>query len=248
MSDLDRACRDLVIANRTLAHEGVVDAYGHVSIRHPEKPDRFLISRSRSPELVEVGDIMELTFDGAPVVGDRRAPYLERFIHGSIYERRSDVMAVVHSHAEGVLPFSITSVPLRPVIHSASDCGAVIPVWDIRDRFGDTNLLVVNVEQGKDLAEALGPNNVALMRGHGFVAAAHSLVHVLRIAIALPRNARVLLEAMRIGEVKALSQGEIDAKNATMGLANSPAVQRAWEYWAHRCGCGNLLDGIPAKK
>jgi HCOMODA/2-hydroxy-3-carboxy-muconic semialdehyde decarboxylase len=248
MSSLDRAIRDLVVANRILAHEGVCDAYGHVSIRHPERPDRFLLSRSRSPELVEAGDIMQFHFDGSPV-DDDRPPYLERFIHGAVYEARPDVMAVVHSHAEGVLPFSISTTPLRPVIHAASDCGAHIPVWDIRDHFGDTNLLVVNPDQGRDLAQALGPNNVALMRGHGFVAAAHSLVHVLRMSVALPRNARVMLDAMRLGDIKPLSDGEIALKNATM-RGDSPAVMRAWEYWARRCGCAHMLadtDGEPRK-
>src|SRR6185503_5333301 len=112
MNAVDHAIRDLVIGNRILAYEGVVDAYGHVSMRHPEKPDRFLLSRSRSPELVAPEDIMEFTLDGSPVGGDKRPPYLERFIHGGVYEARPDVMAVVHSHAESVLPFSVSETPL----------------------------------------------------------------------------------------------------------------------------------------
>ena len=153
---LEKALRDVVIANRILAHEGVVDAYGHVSVRHPLDPRRYLLSRSRAPELVERGDIVEFDLEGKSVGGDTRAPCLERFIHGAIYETRPDVQAVVHAHAEAVLPFTISATPLRPVVHMASFIGARIPVWDIRDNFGDTNLLVVNMAQGRDLARGLG--------------------------------------------------------------------------------------------
>src|SRR6266852_7313956 len=155
MSDLDRIVRELVIANRILANEDVVDAYGHVSVRHPDDPGRYLLARSRAPELVERGDIVELALDGTPTREEKRALYLERFIHGAIYEERSDVMAVVHAHAEAVLPFTVTQTPLRPVIHSGSFMGAEVPVWDIADRFGDTNLLVANMAQGRDLARGL---------------------------------------------------------------------------------------------
>src|SRR5262247_1705781 len=167
MSDLDFHIGQLVIANRILANEGVVDAYGHVSTRHPDHPERYLLAWSRSPELVERADIMEITLDGAPVISDGRALYLERFIHGAIYEARPDVHAVVHAHAEDVLPFWITTTPLRPVIHSGSFMGVHVPVWDIADNFGDqTNLLVPNMPQGRDLAQCLDSNSVALMRGH----------------------------------------------------------------------------------
>ena len=190
---LEKALRDVVIANRILAHEGVVDAYGHVSVRHPLDPTRYLLSRSRAPELVERGDIVEFDLEGKSVSGDTRAPYLERFIHGAIYEARPDVQAVVHAHAEAVLPFTISATPLRPVVHMASFIGARIPVWDIRDNFGDTNLLVVNMAQGRDLARGLGGERVALMRGHGFVAAGRSLPEAIRIGVYMPVNARVLL-------------------------------------------------------
>lgn len=239
MSERDLAVRDLVIANRILANEDVVDAYGHVSIRHPQNPERYLLSRSRSPELVERGDIMEFSLDGKPVGDDARPPYLERFIHGAIYEARPDIHAVVHSHAEDVLPFSITTTPLRPVVHSASFIGARIPVWDIRDNFGDTNLLVANMAQGRDLARCLGEERVVLMRGHGFAAAGRALAEVVRIAVYLPRNARVLMNALRLGEVKGLSRGEIEARSAFK--PDAPEMWRAWEYWAVRAGCRDLL-------
>ncbi|HEV8109467.1 MAG TPA: class II aldolase/adducin family protein [Burkholderiales bacterium] len=241
MTDLERATADLVIANRILAHEGIVDAYGHVSVRHPRDPTRYLLARSLSPEMVQRADIMEFDLAGTPAGGDSRQPYLERFIHGAVYEARPEVLAVVHAHAEDVLPFGITSTPLRPVIHSGSFMGAQVPVWDIRDRFGDTNLLVTNMPQGRDLATCLAGNNVALMRGHGFVAAARSLIEVVRMSVYVPRNARVQMAAMQLGDVKPLSRGEIDARNAGY-KPHSPETWRAWEYWATRAGCSELLQ------
>src|SRR6516164_214186 len=175
MSNLDTVIKDLVIANRILAREDVVDAYGHVSIRHPDNPKHFFLARSLAPELVEPPDIVELGLDGQPVRDEKRWLYLERFIHAAIYEARPDIHAVVHAHAEDILPFGIAqATPLRPVIHSGSFIGANVPVWDIADKFGDTNLLVTNMEQGRDLAKCLADNNVALMRGHGFASAARS--------------------------------------------------------------------------
>jgi HCOMODA/2-hydroxy-3-carboxy-muconic semialdehyde decarboxylase len=244
MSDLDNAIRDLVIANRILANENVVDAYGHVSVRHPTKPDHYLLSRSLSPELVTKDDIIEFRLDGTPV-NDDRPPYLERFIHGAVYEMQPRVRAVVHSHAEDTLPFSIsTNTPLCCVAHVASDMGTHVPVWDIADKFGDdTNLLVTNMEQGRDMARALGPNSVVLMRGHGFSAAADGLLKLVRLAVYLPRNARILMNAMRLGEFKRMSAGEI---NSRFGYrSESPAMQRGWEYWAKRAGCGDMLGPGP---
>jgi HCOMODA/2-hydroxy-3-carboxy-muconic semialdehyde decarboxylase len=236
---------DIVVANRILANEDVVDAYGHVSLRHPEDPKRFFLARSLAPELVEPGDIMEFDLEGNALGGDERQPYLERFIHAAVYEARPDVMSVVHAHAEDVLPFGITTAPLRPVIHSGSFMGAQVPVWDIRDRFGDTNLLVTNMAQGRDLAKSLERNQVALMRGHGFVAAARSLIEVVRMSVYVPRNARVQLNAARLGgEVTPLSRGEIDARNAGY-KPYSPETWRAWEYWATRAGCAHLLSKKP---
>jgi HCOMODA/2-hydroxy-3-carboxy-muconic semialdehyde decarboxylase len=240
MAGLDRVLDDLVIANRILAHENVVDAYGHVSVRHPDNARRYLLARSLSPHRVTREDIMQFDLEGNAVDGDGRQPYLERFIHGAVYEARPDALAVVHAHAEDVLPFCISDAPLRPVIHSGSFMGAEVPVWDIRDRFGDTNLLVTSMPQGRDLALRLGNRSVTLMRGHGFVAAARSLIEVVRMSVYVPRNARVQMAAMQLGAVKALSPGEIAARNAGYG-PHSPETWRAWEYWATRAGCEGLL-------
>lgn len=232
---------ELVVANRILAHEDVVDAYGHVSVRNPEQPDRFFLAHSKSPAMVEAGDIVEHDLDANAVKEERRPLYLERFIHAAIYEARPDVVAVVHAHAEDVLPFTITRPPLRPVIHSGAFIGAHVPVWDIAEQFGgSTNLLVTNMAQGRDLAKRLGKNNVALMRGHGFAAAARSLIDVVRMSVYLPRNARVQFKAMQLGELTPLSTGEIESR--TSGYKpQSPETQRAWQYWAQRAGCGHLL-------
>jgi HCOMODA/2-hydroxy-3-carboxy-muconic semialdehyde decarboxylase len=172
--------------------------------------------------------------------------YLERFIHAAIYEARPDVMAVVHAHAEDVLPFTITKAALKPVIHSGAFVGAEVPVWDIAERFGDgTNLLVTNIDQGRDLAKTLAGRSVALMRGHGFAAAARSLIDVVRMSVYLPRNARVQHKAMQLGELKPLSRGEIDARAAGTGYKpQSPETQRAWQYWAQRAGCAELLKQL----
>src|SRR5712691_6816842 len=242
MSSLDTVIQDLVIANRILAREEVVDAYGHVSVRHPDDPGRFLIARSLAPELVTGEDIVELGLDGQPVGDEPRTLYLERFIHAAIFEARPDVMAVVHAHAEDTVPFSIAAATkLRPVIHSGSFIGPEVPVWDIADNFGDTNLLVTNIEQGRDLAKCLSASSVALMRGHGFASAARSLIEVVRLSVYLPRNARALMRAQQLGgEIKYLSQGEIDARNRGYS-PYSTETWRTWEYWANKAGCGHLL-------
>ncbi len=239
MSQLDDLLRDLVVANRILANEDVVDAYGHISVRHPDNPKRFFMSRSLAPELVERHDLIEFDEMGEPV-NDKRPPYLERFIHAAIFEARPDVAAVVHAHAEDTLPFGLVATPLVPVIHSAFLIGGKVPVWDIRNKFGDTNLLVTNMAQGRDLAGCLGGGSVALMRGHGFAAAARSIMEVVRLSVYLPHNARVQMNAMRLGDPKPLSPGELAARAASY-KPHAPESWRAWEYWATRAGCGERI-------
>jgi ribulose-5-phosphate 4-epimerase/fuculose-1-phosphate aldolase len=156
---------------------------------------------------------------------------------------------VVHAHAEDILPFGIaTDTPLRPVIHSGSFIGANVPVWDISENFGDTNVLVSNMAQARDLAKKLGGSNVALMSAHGFASAAKSLIEVVRMSVYLPRNARILQNAKVLGgKIRYLSQGEIDARNKGYS-PYSTETWRTWEYWANKCGCGKLLnrpDGGP---
>lgn len=241
MSNIKQLTGLLVAANRILANENVVDAYGHVSIRHPDDPGKFLLSRSRSPELVEPEDIMIFTLDGKPADGRSDPAYFERFIHCGCYELLPEVNAVVHSHARAVLPFSISSVRLKPAIHTASPCGCELPVWDIEDNFGATNLLVANIEQGRDLARTFVKNRATLMRGHGFTAVGRTLAEVLRVSIYLPVNAQVMMDAIRLGgTIKCLTDGEIEVRESA-GPEGSD-IRRAMDYWARRAGASQYLE------
>lgn len=244
MSIIEKARRQLVAANRILANEGVIDAYGHVSVRHPERQDRFLLSRSRSPQFVASDDIMEFELDGTPVDDSGRAPYLERYIHGSLYAAKPEARSVIHAHTESVLPYTISDVPLRAVTHDAHDTGEGVPVWEIRDGFGDgTDLLVSNREMGDDLAARFGGDDrVVLMRGHGFALWNTAISAAVRASIYLAKNAEVQTIAQAMGAVTPLSAGEIHARRTRPAFQpDSPAMRRSWEYWAERAGCADLI-------
>ena len=219
---------DLVAANHVLARHGVLDAYGHVSMRSPERPDRYFLSRSLAPELVSAADIVEYDLDSKAVKADAPRPYLERFIHGAVYRARPEVKAVVHSHSPSVVPFAASSVRLQPIYHMAGFLGRGAPVFDIRDRFGDTDMLVKNAEQGAALAQILGGGRVALMRGHGFVAAAESIAQAVYFAIYTEMNARLQGEAIALGgSVKYLSEAEARLIEETQ----RGTIERPWELW-----------------
>ena len=236
MSDLSKAREDLVIANRVLANEGVLDAFGHVSVRHPEQPDRFIMSWARSPELIEDGDLLEFTLDGTLIGEDDRMPYIERFIHGAVYEARPDAMAVCHSHTLEILPFSISkTVKLRPVVHTGAIVGREVPVWDIAPEFGsNTDLLVRNMAHGRSLAKALGSGSLALMRGHGCVVAQENVFKMIMASVNMKKNAQVQLAAAQLGgDIIPLSEGEIRTNiESTTGASGG----RQWEYWKRRAG------------
>ncbi|WJR75845.1 class II aldolase/adducin family protein [Bradyrhizobium sp. NP1] len=223
---------DLVTANHVLASENVVDAFGHVSVRHPQKPDRFFLSCSRSPALVSMSDIMEFNLDGTVCGPDDRKPYLERFIHGAIYEARDDIHSVVHNHSADLIPFGVTNTPVKPLLHVAGAIGKEVPIWDIRDSFGDTSLLVTNMTQARDLSGALGDATAILMRGHGAVVTGHSIKSAVLTAIYLQLNAKLDWKARHLGEVRYLSEGEIAASDETL-LAQVPS-ERAWAYFVDR--------------
>jgi ribulose-5-phosphate 4-epimerase/fuculose-1-phosphate aldolase len=226
--------RRLLAANRILANENVVDAFGHVSVRDPRNPARFVMSRSRSPALVELSDLMEFDLEGVPLDPRGRTPYGERMIHAAIYAARHEVMSVVHNHAYAVLPFTVTDVPLRPVVHAAAIIGAEIPVWDIRDDYGDTDMLVRRIEQGRSLADTLGNNTCLLMRGHGAVVVGTDIPRAVLTAIYLQVNAQVLLQARQLGEPALLNEAEVAA--ATASQFSDLALPRAWEYYCQRAG------------
>jgi ribulose-5-phosphate 4-epimerase/fuculose-1-phosphate aldolase len=224
---------ELVTANRILAREGVVDSFGHVSIRHPGLPERYVMSRARAPECIEADDLMEFTLDGDPLDAAGRKPYAERFIHGAVYEARPEIRAVVHSHSPSLIPFGITATPLRPVMHMCASMGTGVPTWDSRTRFGDTNLLVTNMEMARDLAAALGDRAVALMRGHGCVVAGPSLRDVVFNSVYLELNADLQMKAASLGPITFLSDGEVAA---VLSTRSSFTFERAWEYWCRRAG------------
>jgi HCOMODA/2-hydroxy-3-carboxy-muconic semialdehyde decarboxylase len=233
LTPLKHALEELVTANRILASEGVVDAFGHVTIRHPAEADRYMMARARAPECVVLEDVMEFTLDGTPLDPRGRKAYAERHIHGAIYEMYPEVRAVVHNHSPSVIPFGITGAALRPVMHMSASIGAHVPVWDSRARFGDTNLLVTSMAMGRDLATALGSGAVALMRGHGCVVAGKSLREVVFNSVYLQLNAELQLKATALGSITFLSDGEVEAVLATR---SSFTFERAWEYWCRRAG------------
>ena len=233
MSVLQDLTEELVTANHILAHERVVDSFGHISARHPERPDRYFLSRARAPRLAENGDIMEFTLDGNSVGPQPGKPYSERFIHGATYEARPEVMAVVHNHSPNVVPFTVTKQRMRPIMHMCAPIGADIPNWDIRTKFGDTNLLVTSMEMGRDFARTLGSHSVALMRGHGSTVVGRSVREVVFTSVYMEINAEMLIKALAMGDVTYLSDGEIAA--ITKGRAGF-TFERGWENWCHRVG------------
>jgi len=233
MAVLAQAHDELVTANRILARENVVDAFGHVSIRHPDLTNRFILSRARAPECIEVDDLMEFTLEGVPIEPAGRTPYAERFIHAAVYEARPEVNAVVHNHSPSVIPFGITGTPLRPVMHMCASMGVAVPLWDSRTSFGDTNLLVTSLAMARDLAETLASGAVALMRGHGCVVAGRSLREVVFNAVYLELNADLQLKAHALGTTNFLSDGEVESILRTRA---SFTYERAWEYWCRRAG------------
>lgn len=225
---VDDLVGDLVAANRILAGLGVLDGFGHVSVRHPAHAQRYLLSRSLAPELVTAADIVTYDLASAALEGDTRPGYLERFIHGEIYARRADVQAVVHSHAPAVVPFAASSVAMRPIYHMSGFLARGTPVFEMRKRFGDTDLLIRTAPQGAALAESLGEAGIVLMRGHGFCAVGTTLPLAVFRAVYTQTNAELQQRAVALGgEVTYLSQAEAALAEAS----NASVVARPWGLW-----------------
>jgi HCOMODA/2-hydroxy-3-carboxy-muconic semialdehyde decarboxylase len=222
---------DIVTGSRVLADFGVLDGFGHVSARHPANPNRFLMSRSLAPALVTADDIMEFDLDGNAVDARGRSLFLERFIHSEIYRARPDVMSVVHTHSPGVIPYTISQVPLRAVFHNAAFLAAGAPVWDIRKDFGETDMLVRNAAIGRDLALTLGDRPVVLMRGHGDVTVGPSVKLAVFRAYYTDVNARLQSQAIALGgEANYLTPAE----GAKADAVNLAIVDRIWNLWKMR--------------
>jgi ribulose-5-phosphate 4-epimerase/fuculose-1-phosphate aldolase len=244
---LDQARFDIAVASRMLANEGVLDAFGHVSLRHPSDPGKYLLARSRSPLAVEASDVLEFTLDSEPVKPTPEKLFAERVIHGCIYQARPDVMAVCHHHAAAVLPFCIAGVAIVPVFHLGAAVGDETPFWDQHDEFGDTNLLVVKPEEGRSLARALGSHNVVLMNRHGATVVGRDLRELVSRSIFLCDNARYQLQAHALGKVVPLSAGETRLAGAINALPN--VTGRTLEYWSLRLERAGLTPhGAGARK
>ena len=219
---------DLVIANHVLASHGVLDAFGHVSIRHPGNPDRFLMSRSLAPALVAAADILEYDLDGNAVDARGRTGFLERFIHAEIYKARPDVKVVIHSHAPSVIPFGTTQVPMQPMFHISAFLSPQVPVFEIRKAGGMTDMLVSNAQLGKALADALGKGAVVLMRGHGMAVAGPALPLTVFRAIYTEVNARLQTQAIEIGgPITFLTPEESEKADKVIDQVHL----RAWDLW-----------------
>jgi len=217
---------ELVLANHILSITGVVDAYGHVSVRSQRNPNHFLLARSRPPGVITPADIVEYDFDSKAVDGNDTGGYAERFIHGEIYRARPDVMAVVHCHPPDVIAFGVTGVPLRPLFHMAGFIGDPPPVFEIRNAGGMTDMLIRNPDLGKALAKTLANRNVVLLRGHGAVTVAPSLHVVVGMAYYLIENAKLQEQAMRLGGKITYLDPE-EAKKA----GSQDGFERAWTLW-----------------
>lgn len=230
---------DLVSANRILAHEGILDAYGHVSARPGGVPGAgdgtFALSRARAPQLVTDGDLLEFSPDGEPLGGSDQPLHPERYIHAAVYAARPDIGAVCHAHTPSILPFSVSAIPLRSVIHSARFIGPSVAVWDLAREFpGERSPLVRTLEYGRSLAAALAERSMVLLRGHGCVVVGRSPQEVVARCIAMDRNARVQETACRLGDYTPLHESECeDPRDPGPPLAPD---NREWEYFLRRAG------------
>jgi HCOMODA/2-hydroxy-3-carboxy-muconic semialdehyde decarboxylase len=230
--ELEEARYELAVANRIVAHEGVLDAFGHISVRHPLHSDRYLLARSRGPELVESSDVLEFTLDSQPVTPIEGALYGERVIHGCIYQSRPDVNAVCHHHSPAILPYCVAEVPLVAVYHQGATMGSHAPVWDSRTEFGNTNLMVVEPEEGKSLARALGTYWMVLMRRHGATVVGTNVRECVFRSVYSHRNAEIQWKAQVLGKIQPLNEAEAELAGPH-NLRPIP-IARAWEYWTRR--------------
>jgi ribulose-5-phosphate 4-epimerase/fuculose-1-phosphate aldolase len=226
---MDEQLQDLVAAYRILAEQGVIDAYGHVSLRSPRNPQRYYLARSVAPEIVQESDLIEYDLDSKPIDEGGRESVKERFIHGEIFRARPDVMCVVHNHSPSVVPFSVTGVPMRALYHMASFIGDGLPNFEIRDVQKGTDLLVKTPQLGKALAKTLAQKPAALMRGHGSVVVGESVPRAVGRSVYLEQSARMQMQALALagpsGKITYLDDAEVQASVSRQDF------YRAWPLW-----------------
>ena len=220
---------DLVAANVILAAQGIFDAFGHVSVRHNRDPNRFLMARSLAPELVTADDLIEYDLDAVAVDLGGRAQYSERYIHAAIYKSRPDVNAIVHNHSRSVIPFGVSTVPIKPIFHNAAFIGEGLPIFEIREAAGFTDMLVNDADRGRALAERLEDNVAVLMRGHGVAVVGPNLRFAVGRSIYLEANASVQLEAIGLGgNITYLAPEETEL---VLSTGENRGYERPWELW-----------------
>jgi HCOMODA/2-hydroxy-3-carboxy-muconic semialdehyde decarboxylase len=220
---------DLLVGNRILYKYGIVDAFGHISVRHDADPQRFVMSRHLAPGLVTAGDLLTYDLDSNPVTPTTHRLYSERYIHGEIYKQRPDVFSVIHCHAPALIPFGITKAQLQPVYHMSAFLGEGVPTFEIREAAGMTDMLIRTAPIGKALATGLGPKPMILMRGHGATMVGKSIQHAVYRAMYAAQNAQIQLEAMRLGEVTYLAAEEAERYERYI----DEVIHRPWNMWKH---------------
>ncbi len=225
-----KAIKDLVTANHVLSNENILEAYGHVSVRDPENPKHFLLSRSKSPRFVEEEDILIFDFDGNVQVETQHRPYAERILHGQIYKARPDVNAICHHHALPLLPFTVTGIELRPVIHTGCMFYEGIPLYDDYDV--SDGMLIINKKEGERIARTLSDKRALLLRGHGVIVVGFEIRDMVMGSIYIADNAKVQYQSLQIGTPKYLSYEE--ARAATELMLSDMVLERGWSYWSAR--------------
>lgn len=231
--------RELTLANHILSREGLLAGLGHISVRNPANPERFFLARALAPNLVTVNDLHEFDLDGNLTDGSNIQPYGERVIHSEVYKARPDVDCVCHNHAIELMPFCNVGIAPKPVTHVSGMIGNEVPIWDNRDDFGDTQIIVVKAEEAQSMARALGDNRVLLLRRHGAVVVGHNIRETVFRSIILRDTAKVHLDAIRLGEPSTLHPVEMDHSNR---LHENPKIlERVWDGWV------GALGDIPSK-
>ena len=233
MSKLDFILEELVTANRILANEGVVDSFGHVSARHPDNPQHFLLSRARAPERIERDDIVEYTLDGTPIDERGRAPYRSASFTALSTRCGRTCMRWCTTTRRASFRSASPADKLKPLLHMCASIGHEVPIWDSHDKFGDTALLVSDMDMGRDLAKLLGSQPSALMRGHGATVVGRTVRHAVFISVYLEVGAKLQMQSMGMGDIKFLTPGEVDK---IVARVTDYTLNRAWENWARRAG------------